>query len=125
VQLLLDVESSCEALQAALSTEVEIYSQGCKELWSLNCAQLMEFDAILAAKDEEIINSLETPPLRLCIQARQFSLHQEQHTIVREKPCQLILTQVMTPYYKLRIGFQAYSGQLTGTYGLKRNSAYS
>ena len=75
-QTLLDTESSHEALQVevtAISTEVEKLSQRCKELWSLNCAQLIEFDAILAAKDEEIATLRQQsrdPTLLLCIQAR-------------------------------------------------------
>ena len=55
-QALFDAESSHDALQkevTALSTKVEELSQCCKELWNLNCAQLTEFDAILAAKDEQ------------------------------------------------------------------------
>ena len=54
---LYDAKSSRNALQVevtALTAEVEKLSRRCKELWSLNCTQLAEFDEILSAKDEEL-----------------------------------------------------------------------
>ena len=54
---LCDAKNSRDALQGevtALTVEVEKLSRRCKELWSLNCTQLVEFDEILSAKDEEL-----------------------------------------------------------------------
>ena len=54
---LCDAKNSRDTLQGevtALTAEVEKLSRRCKELWSLNCTQLAEFDEILSVKDEEL-----------------------------------------------------------------------
>jgi len=54
---LCDVETSRDALEVEvtrLTAEVERLSKRCKELWSLNCSQIAEFDELLSAKVEEI-----------------------------------------------------------------------
>jgi len=79
-QALLDAESSQDALQeevTKLTAEAEKLSQCCKELWNLNCTQLTEFDAILAAKDEEIAMLHQQSRTSTPVVVRPFSLHQE------------------------------------------------
>ena len=56
-QALPDAESSSDTLQEEVTTstaEDEKLSKHCMELCNLKCTQLTEFDAILAAKYEEI-----------------------------------------------------------------------
>lgn len=50
----LNSHDKLQADVATLTAQVEQLSKCCKELWSMNCTQLAEFDAILAAKDEEL-----------------------------------------------------------------------